>query len=223
MSTQASTSLAAQIDQLKAASAQRLPPEVLAVFARQAEELGEAGLPANVAAVGTMLPDVQLTDAFGESTSVRAVTGDRAAVLVFYRGAWCPYCNLALKAYSEQLLAALNERGVVLVALSPQTADESLNMTEKHGLAFPVLSDPGNRLAGQLGILTAARSEEVRTTQERLGLDLPATNADGTETIPMPTVVIADADHIIRWIDVHPDYTTRTEAGEILAAVDSVV
>jgi peroxiredoxin len=223
MSSAAPTSLAEQIADLKAASAARVPAEVLAVFTRQAEALSAAEPPVGVAAVGTPLPDVQLTDALGVTTSVRAVTGERPAVLVFYRGAWCPYCNLTLKAYGEQLFGQLTARGAGLVAISPQKPDESLSIKEKHGLAFPVLSDAGNALAGELGLLTGPRSDEVREAQERLGLDLPSTNADGTETIPMPTVVIADADRVIRWIDVRPDYTTRTEVEDILAALDTIL
>ncbi len=88
--------------------------------------------------------------------------------------------------------------------------------------AFTVLSDPGNQIAGQLGILTAP-SDGTRAAQLQLGLDLTQVNADGTTALPMPTVVIADADGVIRWIDVHRDYTTRTEPGQVLQAVTETI
>lgn len=92
-------------------------------------------------------------------------------------------------------------------------------MQEKHDLSFTVVSDPGNAIARGLGILTRP-SAEAQAAQLRLGLDLTAVNADGTIALPMPTVVIADAGHLVRWIDVHPDYSTRTEPAQILSALD---
>ncbi|MGH7747832.1 MAG: peroxiredoxin-like family protein, partial [Candidatus Dormibacteria bacterium] len=157
--------------------------------------------------------------ATGQPTTVATVAAARAAVVVFYRGAWCPYCNVALRTYQEQLASELDHRGIALVAISPQTPDGSLTMREKNELGFPVLSDPGNRIATALGILTGP-SDDVRAAQNALGLDLTVVNADGTTGLPMPTVVLLDADGILRWIDVHPDYTTRTEPAEVLAAVD---
>jgi len=117
---------------------------------------------------------------------------------------------------------ALAELGIGLVAISPQAPDGSLSTKESKELTFTVLSDPGNQIAGQLGILTAP-SEGTRAAQLQLGLDLTQVNADGTTALPMPTVVIADADGVIRWIDVHPDYTTRTEPGQVLQAVTETI
>jgi len=111
---------------------------------------------------------------------------------------------------------------VALIAISPQKPDRSLSMHEKHALTYAVVSDPGNQIAGQLGILTAP-SEAARQTQVAHGLDLTAINADGTTAIPMPTVVIIDGAGTIRWIDVHPNYTTRTEPGQILDALATTI
>jgi peroxiredoxin len=168
---------------------------------------------------GTILPDADLLDVHGTATTLYAVTGATTSVLVFYRGAWCPYCNIALSAYQEQLLTQLAERGIKLVAISPQKPDGSLTMQQKHNLAFTVVSDPGNSIAGRLGILTQP-SDECRAAQLQLGLDLTSVNADGTATLPMPATVILDASHTVRWIDVHPDYSTRTEPRQVIGALD---
>ena len=93
-------------------------------------------------------------------------------------------------------------------------------MQEKNELAFTVLSDPGNMLARHLGILTAP-SPEVRAAQLQLGLDLVSVNADSSTALPMPTTIILDGCHVLQWIDVHPDYTTRSEADDIVAALDA--
>jgi peroxiredoxin len=216
-----SSTLAEQADELKAASAGRLPREVIAVFNTSVARLRDAGIPADVATPGTEIADIDLLDAHGDSTSLHTVTAGRPSVVVLYRGAWCPYCNLALKNYGEQLPGPLAERGVELIAVSPQKPDGSLSMQEKHDLRFPVVSDPGNALATQLGVLMASSGEDVLAAQRQLGLDVREVNADGSESLPMPTVALIDSKHQLRWIDVHPDYTTRSEPTDILAAADA--
>jgi peroxiredoxin len=196
------------------------PNETMDVFKREQHTLTDT-TPQGVMAVGETLPDAELLDPHGATTTLAAAVGDGRAVLVFYRGAWCPYCNIALNAYQTALLGELDRRGVVLVAISPQAPDGSLTMKEKHDLRFAVLSDPGNVLARRVGILTAP-SPEVRAAQLELGLDLEAVNADGTTAIPMATTLILDPDRAVRWIDVHPDYSARSEPAEILAALDNL-
>ncbi len=198
-----------------------VPAEVFAVFSREQQQLAAAGLPAGVAPPGTTLPDAELQDVHGSVTSLGRVLGAGPAVVVLYRGVWCPYCNLALSTYQSALLPKLAERAIQLIAISPQTPDNSLSTQEKQSLGFTVLSDPGNTLARHLGVLTRP-TEEARQAQLRLGLDLAAVNADGTAGLPMPTTLAVDANRVVRWIDVHPDYSNRTEPGAILAALDDL-
>jgi peroxiredoxin len=203
---------------MHAAMAANPPSQDMGAFAREQADLTAGGVPAGVAPAGTVLPDAELLDVHGEATMLYAAAGDGPSVLVFYRGAWCPYCNIALSAYQEQLLPQLTERGIRLVAVSPQKPDGSLTMEQKNGLAFTVVSDPGNVIAGRLGILTRP-SQEARAAQLQLGLDLAEANADGTDTLPMPATVLLDASHAVRWFDVHPDYSTRTEPRQVIDAL----
>ena len=220
MSSTAPT-IADQVAELRAGLGNRLPADVATTFADELTKVTTAGVPADVAQAGTKISDVSLLDAHAMTTSLYAAIADRPAVLVFYRGAWCPYCNITLSTYRTQLHPELMDRGVALLAISPQKPDGSLSAQEKNELEFPVLSDPGNALAGELGILMGARTDAVRAAQEKLGLQLEEVNADGTDTLPLPTVVVLDAEHRIAWIDVQPSYTTRSEASKILAIVDS--
>lgn len=126
---------------------------------------------------------------------------------------------MSLRAYEETLVGELTARSVALIALSPQLPDGSLNTKKKNALSYAVLSDPGNQIAGQLGIMFTP-GQEVLETQQGLGLDLTEVNADGTSQLPLATTLLVDAAGKIAWIDVHPDYTTRTEPAEVLAAVD---
>jgi peroxiredoxin len=214
--------ITSRVAEMHAGMAKEPPNEMMGAFGREQAALAAAGVPAGVATPGTQLADAGLLDVHGAPTSLYKAAGDGLAVLVLYRGVWCPYCNIALSAYQQHLLPALTGRGVPLIAVSPQAPDGSLSMREKHDLAFTVLSDPGNRIARDLGILTQP-SDEARAAQlQLLGLDLTAVNADGTTGVPMPAVAILDAGHVLRWIDVHPDYTTRTEPAQVIAALDQL-
>jgi peroxiredoxin len=216
------TTIAEQVADHHRASAGQLPADVADAFAAEQRELATAEGPAAKAAPGDPMPDGNLLDVSGQPTTLAAALRSRPAVIVFYRGGWCPYCNIALRTYQAQLAPALAERGIPLVAISPQTPDGSLSTQETKELTFTVLSDPGNQIAGQLGILTAP-SDGARAAQLQLGLDLAKVNADGTTTLPMPTVVIVDSAGVIRWIDVHADYTTRTEPDQVLRAVAQTI
>jgi peroxiredoxin len=214
----AASSIADQVKEQFATMSAHLPPAVLDVFAREASTLSASGLPAGIATPGTTMPDGALLDVNARPTTLTETRHDKSAVVVFYRGAWCPFCNIALHTYQAQLAPKLAERGIALIAISPQKPDGSLSVQEKNGLTFAVLSDPGNQIANKLGIITAP-DEDVRGAQAELGLDLSQVNADGTYNLPMPTVVLVDATGTIRWIDVHPNYTERTEVPAILDAI----
>jgi peroxiredoxin len=211
--------IADQVGEMARRAADQPPDPRMEAFAREAAELREAGLPDGVAAVGTVLPDAQLIGADGAPRSLSDAVGGQLAVVVLYRGAWCPYCNIALRTYQLSLLPTLAQRQVPLVAISPQTPDGSMAMREKQELEFDVLSDTGNEIARAIGVLTQPTADSLRAQRE-LGVDLEAVNADGSVGIPMPTTAILDEGLTIRWIDVHPDYTTRSEVVEILAALD---
>ena len=109
--------------------------------------LAGAGVPAGVLPVGSILPNASLLDPHGRAVELSEFLGADRSVIVFYRGAWCPHCNRALRRYEAELLPELHARGVPLVAINPQAPDGSLSMQENNELTFVVLSDPGNKLA----------------------------------------------------------------------------
>ena len=209
-----------QIATLKRSQVGHLPHAVGEAFAAEQSALQAAGVPDGVLAPGAPMPDGALLDVRGAPTTLAATRDGAPAVVVLYRDAWCPFCSLTLRAYQAQLVPALAQRDVALVAVSPQSPDGSLSAQEAGELTYAVVSDPGNQIAEALGVLTAP-GDDTRAAQRRLGLDLNTVNADGTAGLPMPTVALVGAAGVLRWIDVHPDYTTRTEPAAILAAVDS--
>lgn len=214
------TTIADRVAKLQEAMAGKVPDEIVGVFSAEQTELGERGIPAGIAEPGDLLGDFTLLDVHGASTTLSTARAGRVAVVVLYRGAWCPYCNLALHAYQEDLVPALADRGVELVAISPQKPDGSLSMKEKNELTFTVLSDPGNTIAKRLGVLTAP-TDKARAAQRHRHL------VDRRKCRWQPRRAHADCRHrgrrgVIRWIDVHPNYTTRTEVGDILAALNAL-
>jgi peroxiredoxin len=214
--------IAEQVADHHRASAGQIPAAIAEAFAAEQRDLAAAGDPSDMAQPGTRLPDGKLLDIAGQPTTLAGTLAGKPAVIVFYRGGWCPYCNIALRTYQAQLVPDLAAHGISLIAVSPQTPDGSLSTKEAKELTFAVLSDPGNQIARQLGILTAP-SDGARAAQLQLGLDLTQVNADRTTGLPMPTVIVVDAAGVIRWIDVHRDYTTRTEPGQILQAITQTI
>ncbi|KQO48765.1 peroxiredoxin [Frigoribacterium sp. Leaf415] len=197
----------------------QIGPDFTKVFDDEQSALREAGVPDDAVKPGDTVVEATLLTPQGTEVSLAETVGEGPAVLVFYRGAWCPYCNLTLKTYQAELLPRLRERGVALVAISPQTPEGSEASVTNGSLEFPVLSDPGNVLSGALGIRTEP-SADARAVHTRLGFDVADSNADGTGDIPFPTVLVVDHDGVVVFADVHTDYTTRTEVDEIVAALD---
>jgi peroxiredoxin len=216
------TTIADDVEVLHQELARQVPGQVLSPLFAEQKMLDAASVPEAAAKAGSAMPDGDLLDAHGQTTTLSAARAGKPGVVVFYRGAWCPYCNVALRKYQANLVPELDARGIALIAVSPQKPDGSLSMTEKNDLTFAVLSDPGNQVAGALGILTAP-TEDARGSMHAIGVDLPALNGDGTYTLPMVTVAVVDAAGFIRWIDVAPNHARPTEVAEIISALDTVL
>ncbi len=210
--------IASQIDEFTSIFKAQVGPALAAVFAREQEDLRRAGVPAGIARVGDALPDAQLYDVAGQRVRLAAVLGAAAAIIVFYRGSWCPYCSIALKTYQRELLPVVEAFGTRLIAISPQAPDISVKAARDAGLVLALYSDEGNALAAQLGIVTTPSSESMRA-RAALGMDVAGSNMDRTEAVPFPAVVVADATGTIRLMDVRVDYTTRTETCDIIDAL----
>jgi peroxiredoxin len=214
-----SATIQQQSQEFSAASAGQMPPEVAAVFGAEQQRWRELGEPAGIVRAGDTIADFALPDPTGAPVSLEELLADGPAVIVFYRGGWCPYCNIALRTYQTELLPNLGQYGARLVAISPQRPDQSLSTKEKAELSFTVLSDPGAEVARGLGIVFTP-TEDVLSTQRKLGVDLAQVNE--TVDLPMPTVLVVDSGRIVRFADTHADYTARTEVSEIIAALDAL-
>ncbi len=212
------TSISDQVDEFNVGFTAQIGPDLSAVFDREQRDLIGDGVPADAVAVGDTLADAVLVGPDGQNVTLFAVTSGRPAVLVFYRGAWCPYCNITLRTYERELRPELDRLGVALIAISPQTPEGSTAAVQGGELNYPVLSDPSNTFIRSLGIVTEP-SAAARVAHTELGFDVADSNADSTAGIPFPTVLIVDANGTVTYADIHVDYTTRTEVSAILAGV----
>jgi peroxiredoxin len=218
MSTQTpSTSLTPATVEMRAGLVAQLGEETSSIFDRDAEASGAPGVFADALGVGDRAPTFRLPDARGGEVALDALLAGGPVALVFYRGAWCPYCNLQLAAF-QAALPDLRAAGATLVAVSPQTPDQSLTLAERHALEFPVLSDAGNATARAYG-LVFTQSDAATGALHGLGVDLADFNGDDTNTLPAPSVFVIGQDGVIRFAAVSGDYRWRVGPDEVMAAL----
>ncbi|MFI6517815.1 peroxiredoxin-like family protein [Spirillospora sp. NPDC050679] len=198
----------------------QIPDDVRAVMQRAAREQAESGQAERALTVGDRAPSFTLPAATGQAVVLEELLARGPVVLIFYRGAWCPYCNIALRSLQRHH-KDITARGARLVAVSPQIPDESLSLAEKHDLAFDVLSDQGCDTAKQYG-LAFDLPDDLAAVYQRLGIDLHRANAGNARTLPLPATYVIDRHGTIRWAFVTTDYTTRAEPADILTALDAL-
>ncbi|MEM9668045.1 MAG: peroxiredoxin-like family protein [Pseudomonadota bacterium] len=214
-------SLATELEQIAAGSVKRFPPEVIAIMRKAAEDLAAQGVGDSAAKPGDQLPDATLTDATGKTVKISDLLAKGPLVITFYRGGWCPYCNLELKAYQD-LLGQIQALGGQLVAVTPEKPDNSLTTVEKNELSFPVLTDDGNSFAKALGIVFEL-PPELQKLYGGFGMDLPQLNAGSGWTLPIPATIVVAGDGTIKLADVDRDYTRRLEPSLALEALKETV
>ena len=194
-----------------------VPRSVIDTMHRATDELIASGAAGRALKAGDVAPLFVLKDPGGRSVSAAELLAQGPLVVSFYRGVWCPYCNMELEALQEAL-PALRELGANLVAISPQNAVNSRKSVRMNGLDFPILSDPGNETAAAFG-LRFALPDYLIELYKTLKNDLPAFNGDASWTLPMPGRFVIGQDGVISYAEVNPDYTHRPEPADMLPAL----
>lgn len=214
-------SLQTELDTFRAAWEGRVGAQITGLVAADNAALAASGQPGRAARTGSSFPSVVLPDQLGRPVDIADLAAEGPVVVTFYRGGWCPYCSLELRAW-QKAMPELVRLGARLVAVSPETPDNALDTAEKNDLAFTVLSDSGGRLADALGIRFAL-SPEIKALYQKFGHDLPSHNGDGAWSLPMPaTFVLARGGQIVL-AEVDPDYRRRMEPATALAALGALV
>jgi peroxiredoxin len=213
-------SLKAELDAFRSEFMANVAPEIRDAMVLADMELAASGIAQRALKAGDHAPDFRLPDARGGHVRLKDLLATGPVVLSFYRGGWCPYCNLELRAL-QKTLPEITRLGAKLVAVSPQTPDESLSTAEKNELAFSVVSDVGSATAKSFGIAYDL-AEELRPIYTRFGHALPDKNGDESWVLPIPATYVIGAAATIALAFVDVDYRNRLEPTEILTALQSL-
>lgn len=197
------------------------PAWVHELMHRATEELIASGTAGLALRAGDRAPDFVLKDADGTDFSSAALLKNGPLVVTFYRGVWCPYCNLDLQALQEAL-PAVSERGAQLVAISPQTRSNSRKSQRDNKTTFPILSDPGNEVAARFGLRFRLPDYLIGLYRDTFKNDLSQINGDSSWTLPMPARYVIGQDGVIAYAEVNPDYTRRPDPQELLPVLEAL-
>ncbi|MES9962381.1 MAG: peroxiredoxin-like family protein [Candidatus Sedimenticola sp. 20ELBAFRAG] len=203
------------IDAYNEAKKEKVPPEILATMAQCTEELKGAGIESRALRVGDTMPDFELLNQHGESRRLSRYLAESPVVLNVYRGGWCPYCNMEMKALHD-VLPEIEARGARLIGLTPETPDKAMTTAENNGIDIDILSDEANRVARQMGLVFEL-PQALRPIYQKIGIDIPAYNGDDSFMLPVPATYIIGQDGVILYDFVNADYTLRLEPSEIVA------
>jgi len=191
-----------------------VPQTVIETMRRATAELVASGAASRALKPGDRAPDFLLSDPEGRSVSSRDLLGRGPLVISFYRGVWCPYCNMELQAL-QAALPEFKQLGANLVAVSPQTAANSRKSIRQNRLSYPILTDSRNELAAAFG-LRFQLPDYLVDLYRSLRNDLPSFNGDESWTLPMPARFALAPNGTIVYAEVNPDYTVRPEPAELL-------
>jgi peroxiredoxin len=214
-----STTLSQQLEEYRAGWMLRVPADRRAAMERHIAHLSETGLGNHAKQVGDLAPAIVLPDAHGRAFEVDRLLAKGPVIVTFYRGGWCPYCNLELKAY-QAVLPRIIAAGASLVAISPEKPDDSVSTAEKNGLTFAVLSDVGQKVGKAFGLVYAF-TDELRTVYDGFKLDIPEKNGTPDEwSLPLSATYVIGSDGRIQFADTSVDYRHRTDPLDVLQVLE---
>src|ERR1700720_694623 len=210
-------SLREQFAERKELVAKYVPAEIQAIHARVIAELQQQRIAESALAAGRKAPAFELTDHNGRLVSSTELLTQGRVVICFFRGRWCPFCVGQLEAMNL-VLPEIQAAGSSLIAISPQTMEQSFFMADPQKLRIPLLSDLGNDVARQFGLVYRV-PEFQQAVYRRAFINLPLANGDESWELPIPATYILERDGTVLCASSNPDYTERPEPGEILSAV----
>jgi peroxiredoxin len=206
-----------ELDTFFAKSAKEIPPQLLADLQTSIDDVSRSGIAARALGAGAVAPEFTLPNALGKPVSLADLLRRGPLIISFYRGIWCPYCSLELRAY-RRILGDIRAVGGDFIAISPQTPDNSLSTAQKNALEFEVLSDDGNQVASAFGIAYPT-PEIVKRITASFGADIAAINGGSGDQLPIAATYVVARDGQIRLAEANPDFRIRLEPAVALAAI----
>ncbi|WP_444931025.1 peroxiredoxin-like family protein [Microbulbifer sp. SSSA002] len=213
-------SLQEKLDAFKVVFKKQAPESAFEAFARSSRELAESGQVEQSVKVGEKAPHFALQDSDGNQVVSEELLAKGPVILTFYRGVWCPYCNIELQAL-EEVAEEIRARGATLVAISMQGPAESRKSQRDNKLSFPILTDQGGELANKFGIRWTLQPYVIEF-HKMFKVELPTIHRDGEWNLPMPARYVIDTDGSIAYAEVNPDYTRRPEPADLFPVLDKL-
>ena len=195
-------------------------PRVLGVINQFIRDIRRRQVTQRSLTVGDTIANFALPDQYGRLTNLYDYLNTGPVVLNFYRGGWCPYCNLELKAL-HHAWPELEYYGARLLTLTPESPDNIAQTVRKNALDFPVLHDANSEVARQFGVAITL-SEYMKAFYQSLGLNLSLHNADVLVRLPLPALYVINTDYRIRYAFVNEDYRQRAELDEVVSELRNI-
>lgn len=207
------TSLQDELNVKKEAFNAKAPEVKKKMYAEGIEAVAQSGVLEKALQVGDTAPNFELTNATGEKVSLADQLKKGPVVLTWYRGGWCPYCNITLNRLQKEL-PNFTAMGANLLALSPELPDSSISTAEKNELTFEVLSDLGNKVARQFGVVYKLPKPVAEAYQN--GFDLHKYNGDESDELPLSATYVIAQDGTIKFAFLDAEYRNRAEPSAIV-------
>lgn len=211
-------SLQANIDEYKESFKQKVPEAIQETMRGATQQLIDKNIKNSALKIGDQIASFSMLNANNKAIHIDEVLNKyKYVILSFYRGSWCPYCNMELRQL-QKILPELKILQTQLLALSPQNPDDSLSLKEKEHLDFEVLCDKNNALARKFGIVFTL-DDSLKPIYEDFGIDILQSNKNGTFDLPLPATFVINNNHEVIYAFVDEDYTHRCEPKEILHVI----
>lgn len=212
--------LQAELNEMISKFTREVPGEAQSVMRKALEAMADSGIAEECLRIGMRPLDFTLNNQHGKPVNLEQALKRGPVVISFFRSMWCPYCSLELQAL-QQALPAINAAGATLLAIAPQTPEQTRSTAQKFNLNFDVLSDVGNSVAATFGLVLSL-PEMLRPIYTNFGFDLPDHNGDDSYELPMAATYVLDRNGLIRLAFTDTDYTKRLEPAEIIACLRSL-
>ena len=210
-------SLTEQLQAYADQSAQKIPQPAQEIMRAGIDELVNNSILDKAFKTGQKIPQINLPNAVGQEINVNEELKNNKLVIAFYRGGWCPYCNLELKAL-QNALPEIEAKGAKLIAIAPEAPDNSLTTKEKNELSFEVLSDANNEVARELNLVYRL-DDSLNELYKGFGIDLEANQNNTNQELPIAATYVVEQDGTISYHFLQEDYKLRADPSEILNAL----
>ncbi len=213
-------SVQSQLDAMNAKMSKMVSPATAKTFSDGIKSLKASGILERAIKKGDKAPDFELKNATGKKIELSNLLKKGPVVIIWYRGGWCPYCNIQLHDI-QKYLPEIKSLNATLVAITPETPDNSINMLEKHKLQFEVLSDIDNKVAHKYKIVYKLSAPLLKEFK-KFKIDVAKHNGNNKNELPLAVTYIINTDGIVSYSFINEDYKKRAEPSELISVLKSM-